>query len=426
MLYFIAVCLLEYRGFQKRKKEYRELEHFAEFLANLNYEFYVCKSVTESIFRAAESVPGSLRRRLEEICFLLEGEDAESAVAEYRYSRHLKYLKLFFVQCQNAVQYGSGKPGTESVFVRNMTELRRDVQNECYKRSQAGFLFAGLGLVAALPVVFAPLVKRFGIANMQELEKFYEGSAGKITVAVLCVLTVCSYILLTLLKKGNGLAYRSGTESWFVCVAAAVSLSLCAAWILRKETAARIVTAVLVSGILGVAAVVFFYRYLGYLRKLGMSGEVLGLQSVILMLYDVPNMTIMKLLATMEDYAELFRRTIARCADRYASEESRALELLREEESYPAFRQLASRLAISERIGLSRAFSEIAEDRQFFREQQRLDAEQELKKKAANAQILAFVPMMFLLFFYLILPFLAASLGQMADVFTEMEQIRYF
>lgn len=422
MLYFIAVCLLEYKGFQKRKREYRELEHFAEFLINLNYEFYICKSITESIFRAAESVPGSLKRRLEEICFLLEGEDMESAVAEYQYPKHLKYLKLFLIQCQNAVQYGSGKIGTESVFVKNMTELRRDVQNECYKRSQAVFLFAGLGLVAAVPIVFVPLIRQFGIANMRELADFYEGTAGQITVAAVFVLTACSYALLIILRKENWTVYQNPK----LVRMAAACLPLCAAWVMQKESIGRITTAVFISALLGVAAVKIFYRYLEYLRRIGMGGEVLGLQSVILMLYDVPNMTVMKLLATLEDYAELFRKTIVRCTDRYAAEENEALELLYEEESYPAFKQLAGRIAISERVGLSHAFSEIASDRQFFREQQRLDMEQELKKKAANAQILAFAPMVFLLFFYLILPFLVASVGQMAEIFTEMDQMKYF
>jgi len=399
------------------------LEHFAEFLANLNYEFYVCKSVTESIFRASECMPGNLRRKLEEICFLLEGEDMENAVAEYRYPVHLKYLKLFFIQCQNAVQYGSGKPGTESVFVKNMTELRRDVQNECYKRSQAAFLFAGLGLVAAVPVVFVPLVRQFGTVNMPELKKFYEGAAGQFTVIGVSIVTVCSYALLTIVRKTNGAFYR---RPKYLCMAAAVGLALCSAWIVRGEGIARMTAAVVAGAALGVGMVLLFYRYSEYLRKIGMGGEVLGLQSVILMLYDVPNMTVMKLLATLEDYAELFQKTLLRCADRYASEESEALELLRREEAYPAFRQLAGRIAISERIGLVRAFSGIAEDRQFFREQQRLDTEQELKKKAANAQVLAFAPMAVLLFFYLIFPFLFASVGQMTEIFKEMEQIRYF
>ena len=65
-------------------------------------------------------------------------------------------------------------------------------------------------------------------------------------------------------------------------------------------------------------------------------------------------------------------------------------------------------------------------DRVFFREQISLEREQEQKKKAANAQLMVFLPMAFLLFVYLIIPFLGISMKQMGNIFREMEQIRYF
>lgn len=463
----IAVCLIEYKGFRRRTKEYGELEHFAEFLSNLKYEFYLCKSVTESIFRAAEHVPGSLKKRLEELCSLLEGEESESMIAEYQCPRYLKHLKLFFVQCQNTVQYGSGNSGAESEFARNMTELRRDVQNECYKRSQANFLFAGMGLITSMPIAFVPLIKQWGSNNMSELKAFYEGIPGKLTVVFLLAITLCGYGLLGLLRRVDGRVYqrpaiisrifdcsifqkiamrfegctaeekarirlndagiyRSGTEYWIVCGAVAVFMAFCAGWMLRRVNFLWAAAGFFFGGMFGVAITMGIYRYFGYLRRLGMEGEVLGLQSVILLLFEVPNMTILKLLGILEEYAQLFRRSLVHCTDQYVSEESEALMQLRFAETNPEFRQLASRLAVSERVGLSHAFSEIAADRQFFREQQRLDMEQELRKRAANAQIVAFAPMMFLLFTYLIIPFLVASFGQMREIFTEMEQIRFF
>ncbi|MBQ9767632.1 MAG: hypothetical protein IJW37_05985 [Lachnospiraceae bacterium] len=427
MLYLVAVCLTEYRGFRKRRREYRELVQFADFLSNVTYEFYLCKSVTEAIFRAAEEVQGELRKRLEEICFLLEGEETDRTVAEYRYPNHLKYVKLFLLQCRNAVVYGSGKAGEDSLFAKNMTELRRDVQNECYKRSQGMFLFSGLGLITTLPVVCLPLIRQWGSRNMPELEVFYESTVGNLTAAALCLITLCCYGLLNVLKQADGTGYaRPEVSCRVLCQAASTVLSVCTVWLLRKESVGTVVLGGLFAGMLGVLGGIGMNRYLAYLRTLGMSGEVLGLQSVILLLYKVPNMTVMKLLTVLEEYAEVFRRSLMRCSDCYAAEDDRALAALRYAEKYPAFRQLAGRLEVSERIGLERAFCDIAGDRQFFREQERLDAEQELKKRAANGQVLAFVPMMVLLFAYLILPFLAASLSQMGEIFREMEQIGTF
>ncbi len=439
VLYLITVFLIEYREFRKRRTEYRELEHFAEFLSDLRFEFYLCKSVTESIFRAAERVPGGLRKTLEEICFLLESEDAGDTVAEYQYPGYLKYLKLFVIQCRSAVQYGSGKNSTESAFVKNMTELRKDVQNECYKRAQSGFLFAGMGIVAAVPVVFLPVIRRFGCATMEELKSFYEGSFGKLTAMATGIITLCCYAIVIIVRKTGGRAEqiagkrlaaadinRSSTEYRMICIITGIFLSLCMVCLMRKAPFGQKIIAAAIGFFVGAFMTAGFYRYLGYLRKLGMGGEVLGLQSMILLLVDVPDITIMQVLDALGDYAELFRKTVLRCADSYAAEDARALERMYEEEEYPAFRQLAGRIAVSEQVGLARAFSEIAADRQFFREQQRLEMEQELKKKAANAQVAAFFPLMFLLFAYLIFPFLAVSLGQMGEILKEMGQFHYF
>ncbi len=467
MLCFVAVLVIEYKGFQRRKKEYRELEHFAEFLSDLKNQFYLCKNVTESIFRAAEKLPGSLRKRLEEVCFRLE-EDADAKTwEEKQLPEHLNFIRLFQIQCRSAVQYGSGKNGTESVFVKNMTELRRDVQNECYRRKQAMYLFAGMGVVIVLPVLFLPAIRQFGIATLEELKTFYEGSFGAAVVGVFILLTAGCYILLSLVRKTDKRIYcrpkviwdlfaqklfreaerllrgsrleaygeekladvgieANGIQYWIACGAAGIGSMFLSVHLLKGITFPFKTVLVLCGGGAGVGMMMGFYKYLAYLRKLGMNGEILNLQAVVLLLVDVPNITLTELLDVLGNCGAIFKRKLCRCADEYAADDVKALERLLSEEENSAFQQFAGRIMAGERIGLKAAFEEIGADRHFFREQLRLDSEEEQKRKAANAQVITFLPMMFLLFAYLILPFLGASLGQMGEIFREMEQIRYF
>lgn len=467
MLCFVAVLVIEYKGFRKRTKEYRELEHFAEFLSDLKEQFYLCKNVTESIFRAAERAPGNLRKGLEEICFLLEEDAAESAMGEERFTGHLKYVRLFWIQCRSAVQYGSGKNSAESVFVKNMTELRRDVQNECYQRMQAMYLFAGMGVVAVLPVVFLPLIRWFGAVTMEELQTFYEGRWGRLIVITFVILTLCSYLILCMVRQTDKRLYQrpkflnrmrllqnggwswelfkgsalerigakelteaginaNGMQYWCVCGGSGFITASIAAFLSGTEVFSEKVVFFVSGFVFGTIIGMGFYRYLGYLRRLGTEAEVLNLQAMILLLVDVPNITIGEILDVLGMCAELFQKRLLQCADEYAAEDTVALKRMFEDAEHKAFRQLAGRLLAGERIGVKAAFSELAADRHFFREQLRLDMEQERKKKAANAQVVAFMPMMFLLFAYLILPFLGISLEQMRDIFKEMEQIRSF
>lgn len=385
MLYVAAVLIIEYRDFRRRTKEYRELEQFAEFLSSLKNYFYLCKNITESVFRATEQVPGSLRKRLERVGFLLEEDLTKEEMTEENFSGHLKYLRLFVMQCRSAIQYGSGKSGTESVFIKTMTELRRDVQEECYQRKEAMHRFSGMGIIAVAPALFLPFFRFFGSSTMEELRSFYEGSTGGWIVFIFFLLSGYCYLLVYLLRQSDR------------------RLNKKAYGLFRFTGRGR-------------------YR----MERFGMTGEVLNLHSVILLLMDVPNITILQLLDALGACAELFRRPILQCADEYISRDVAALEQLRDGQSYEPLCQLAGRLIAGERIGIKEAFSELSSDRQFFREQMCLELEQEQKKKTANAQIIAFVPMIFILFAYLILPFLWVSLTQMSEIFQEMEQIRYF
>lgn len=467
VLYFGQIVFLELRYLLNRRKELEELKEFADFLSDLCYEFELHKNVSDAIYFAAENVHGKLKKSLDEISFLLEEEEAEGDAAEFHYPSYLKQLKLFFIQCRNAVMYGSGKKGQKSVFVRNMTELRRDVQNECMKRGQAAFLFAGLGLIAAVPVLFLSAVSTWGSDNMPELLDFYKGTAGRVIAAAVTLLSVVCYLFLALVRKVDGSfyrrpvlvqkffesrpaelfsswfqgkaaektgqkrleeagIYRSGGEYFYSCCILGGCFLLLAVWLVRKESAARMLLAGAIAFFAGFAGMMGTYRYLAYLRQLGRTGEVLGLQSIILMLFEAPNMTIMKLLTIMEEYASVFQRELGICADRYTAEEEDAFLKLMAKEIPQEFKRLIHRIYISERLGLVHAFSELSADRQYFREQQRMDTEQELQKRAANAQVVAFLPMFFLLFAYLIFPFLAASLAQMAEIFLEMNQMKMF
>lgn len=465
-IFFVSYgFLLEFFASQKRKKESKELVQFSDFLANMIDEFYLCKNVTESIYRSAEHVEGELRSILLAFCFSLEGEENDLFVYEKRVERYRKYLKLFFLQCVNAIQFGYGKKGEESVFIRNLTELRRDVLNECNKRTQAAYLFSGFSVISIAPAICLPLVKQWGMKNMPELTSFYEGFAGKLVSFSFYVILIICYLGLKMVKQTDEIVYKrkkwleaffrirffrklalryrdtvverfgrkklyqlgmikNGMEYWYSCFSLGCLLFLCVFFLSVGEEFPIPLISSVAAFLIGFFFMMAAYAYLIYLRTIGMSGETMGLQSVILLLFEAPNMTIGKLLETMEDYAVIFRRSLSYCYDRYSSEEREALYFLCNAEQYAPFRQLANRLIIGERLGLKKAFLELSADRAFFREQQRLDTEQEVRKKAATAQIIAFVPMFFLLFAYLILPFLAASLSQMGTIFSEMNQMK--
>lgn len=373
MLCFVAVLVIEYKGYIRRKAEYRELEQFAEFLSDLKDYFYVCKNVTESIFRAAERVPGDLRKRLEELSFLLETDAWGITATEETVAGKLRYMRAFVIQCRSAIRYGSGGNGTESVFQKNMTELRRDVQEECAAKTASMYAFAGLGVITGVGAVFPPFIRKFGEFTIQGPASFYGGVGGYVTITAFLLITVFCYLFLQTIRQSEEL--------------------------LRMP-------------------------YPVFFRKLGRGSEVMELQAMILLLLDVPEITVSDILDVLCSVAQRFRVPLLRCKDAYHADDIAALQQLYEEVRYPPFRRLIARLLMSDKVGLREAFSDLATDRRYMRGQLRMQREQERKKKVVYAQITAFVPLFFLLFAYLILPFLTMSLGQMGQIFQQMEQFR--
>lgn len=382
MLCLVAVLVIEYDGYKRRKAEYRELEHFAEFLSDLKNYFYVCKNVTESIFRAAERMPGNLRKRLEELCFLLETDAWGITTMEETVSEKFRYMRPFAIQCRSAVRYGSDGNGTESVFLKSMTELRRDVQEECVAKAASMYAFAGLGVVTVIGTVFPSLIRRFGEYTMQNPAYFYRGVGGQVVLAAFLLITIGCYLILHMIRQSEEPVRKRVTG--------------------KKKI-----------------------PYPRFLWNLGRGSEVMELQAMILLLIDVPGITVSELLDALSTGAQRFRVPLRRCRDTYDAEDISALQRLYDEVSYPPFRQMVARLLMSDKVGLEEAFSDLASDRRYLREQLRMRREQERKKKVAYAQIVAYCPMFFLLFAYLIIPFLVMSLGQMRQVFEQMEQLRF-
>lgn len=378
MLCLVAVLVIEYKGYRCRKAEYRELEHFAEFLSDLKEYFYVCKNVTESIFRAAERMPENLRKRLEELSFLLEDDAWGITATEETVSAGGRYLRPFVIQCRSAIRYGSDGNGTESVFLKNMTELRRDVQEECAAKASSMYAFAGLGVITVIAAAFPVLIRKFGEFTMQEQISFYNGWRGHITIAVFLVITIGCYIFLQMIRNSEDLL---------------------------KLGKMRVV-------------------YPHFLWNMGRESEVMELQAMIVLLIDVPGITISDLLDALCSSSQRFRKPLLRCRDAYGAEDILALQRLYDEVTYAPFRRMVSGLLMADKVGLQDAFLDLVSDRRYMREQLRIRRDQERKKKAVYAQVAAFCPMFFLLFAYLIIPFLIMSFGQMGQIFNQMEQLR--
>jgi len=137
-----------------------------------------------------------------------------------------------------------------------------------------------------------------------------------------------------------------------------------------------------------------------------MDTEVVGFHSIILMLMYLDNISILTILETMEIFAGVFKTSIQECINDFNSGSEEALLQLKEKESCEIFLRLVDNLLVSDKIGIIKAFDEIAADRLYFSERRKQENEIILKKKSDNATLIAYIPLMLIMTAYLITPFI--------------------
>jgi hypothetical protein len=173
----------------------------------------------------------------------------------------------------------------------------------------------------------------------------------------------------------------------------------------------------------GAAAYYVPYLNLLFLRKLrqmDMEDEVIQFHSIILMLMHFDRMTIETILSWFENFAVIFKKSIQECINELQTGDIEVLEKLKLKEPYEPFVKIIENLQISDRIGISKAFDEIAVERNHYQEKRKLENEIEIGDKSLMAKVIAFIPFIITIGLYLIIPFIVEGLSQYAGY---MQQI---
>ncbi len=169
------------------------------------------------------------------------------------------------------------------------------------------------------------------------------------------------------------------------------------------------------------------YWMLLYRKKvlaLNMGNEVAQFQSIIILVMNLDTTTVLKVLELMESFAMIFKETIKMCINEYSSGDLDALEKLKLREQYEPFRRLADNLIIADKIGVQKAFDEIAEERKVSQEMRNQDYRISRDKKVVAGTIMSFLPATITIAFYWVVPFAIDALSGLKDYDSVMNTFR--
>lgn len=152
-----------------------------------------------------------------------------------------------------------------------------------------------------------------------------------------------------------------------------------------------------------------------------MEDEVMQFQCIIIMLMYIEKMNVETILEWMENFGEIFRSSIMECVDHYSYDNERALNILKEKEPFLPFVRIIENLEACDKVGVEKAFDEIANQRSFFVDKRKQDNEINISNKSVIARIAAYVPLGLTVGLYLIIPFVLESIAQLMGYISQIQ-----
>lgn len=150
--------------------------------------------------------------------------------------------------------------------------------------------------------------------------------------------------------------------------------------------------------------------------KMDMEDEVIQYQTIVLILMHVDGMLVDTVLDWLERFSFCFRQSIQECIINLEYSTSKALQKMKNQETFPPFRRFVDNLLMVEEEDILTAFSEIETDREYYKEKRKTDNEIISTQKAEVGKIVAFIPLILTLIIYMIVPFALYSMEMMKSI----------
>jgi len=177
------------------------LKETADFISELRHNFHVHGMVDEAFYDAVPKLKQYIRPQAETIHAALTSADPAYSLEEYYAAAPNQYLKLLAGLSYFAKEYGDTKVNGVSVYLTSLSYLSKEIHIELLKRSKLAFALSGLPFVTLMPLVLMKPLENWAAGSFPGMARYYAGTAGLITKALLLVVVCVSFVLIKKLQS---------------------------------------------------------------------------------------------------------------------------------------------------------------------------------------------------------------------------------
>ena len=416
-----------------------------DFIGELRHAYFRSSDALEAVYEAWESAGEIMRLHLAAMEKYFESEEIPE---EYLIYAPDAFILSLLAILRNVIKYGDAAVNGHSSFLTNLEELESDIFEKRLEIEKDKAITRGTFFFVCLPVMFLPLMEKWGVAQIEELAEFFNGASGGV-VRILTGLVTLVVARMFFIMRGSvdtdlpykplkKIKYHEGKVARYT---AALLENNFPGKSLQDFYESRIVSALFVLAIgvvfmaiygFGIirAAVILaasygasFYPYMeialeGSLLNVKLKEEIATYRRLLLMLSAVPGIGAFEILEELYRYGFYFKNEIGICLDRLNDNDDLAFDALKVRGNKELYR-IADDFYAIDKVGLKESFHDIPEQNLFYGKKRKQDMEimQGIKKNIL--EVLLYVPFTASVFMYLIIPFMyesIKSLGSFMDM----------
>lgn len=204
----IYIVSLAYRFYYIRKKYMCLLLQFEQFLVNVRNRYQNTGMVEEALQEAIWESEEEIASHMQQMLTALDFEEYEQ-LQQYKEGVAFSYILTFYILCKTCIVYGDSYARGRSAFLSNMNHLKQEIHNEILRRRHMNHVFSGLLFVTVFPILFLDGIRRWGIGNLPELARYYDGGYGLLIKCMMCMVTVMVFRLILYLIEPRELVKKS-------------------------------------------------------------------------------------------------------------------------------------------------------------------------------------------------------------------------
>lgn len=449
--------------YQKKKRseqlEVAKLRAFLAFLDSVSYEYTICQCVEEAVLTCLETVDALIEDMIEEFYQILITEEQEG-LTSFQKNCTSKFYYHFLLYSYLAMEYGDS--ATESVFLKNILFLKKQVFIWILNREKLEHYLRGLVWLILVPIQFLKGIEIWAGWNLQDLNRYYSGTYGLVTRFLLVFITLLCYQILIWLRSVQDARFHQNKllskliknkyirqyYQWWIeyhpqkvkqlsslLRESSSRMELQEFWLLRRiiGITGGVAACIMLGPIIGngklsifwvcgvslLSAGILYWIPVWYLRvrilliEKQKEDEVFFFYGITFLVVMDGNGDVDCILEWLLMGADIFEPAVQTCLDEYAYDNETALTKGKEMAPFAPFVKMLDAFLISERIGLKQAVFPLQMELQQFLEKRKQDNEIITSNKGVIGSFIALIPMVCIIGLYVIVPFVLESLYQL-------------